>query len=94
MSTTVQGHRAMLNLPGYHSTAAIVAEVRDGGRGGGYAFATLQISDCQRSVSLEFNVNEPDEFENNLYKIDTILESMRVFRRAVVKQQKLVEKSS
>lgn len=50
--------------------------------------ATVQISDCDRKISLEFSPGDPDEHENDLYKVDTMISSLRAFRRALVKAQK------
>jgi len=78
----------MLNLPGHHSTAAIVAEVVQTGDGKYSTEAYLQISDCDRRIRLDFCIHDLDDHENNLHKIDTLISSLRSFRRAVVKAQK------
>lgn len=77
----------MLNLPGFHSTGSIVAEMRKA-PGARNAWATLDISDCTRTVSLELDLNTPDDFENNLYKLDVMIDSLRKLRRAVATHQK------
>ena len=81
----IEGKRALLNLPGYQSTAAIVAEVVTDEYG---AEASVQISDCTRKISLEFYAGRQEDHENNLHKVDTMLDALRVFRRALVKAQK------
>ena len=78
----------MLNLPGHHSTAAIAAEVVTTGPGRYDTNAFVQISDCDRRIALDFCLHDADEHENNLYKVDTLISSLRTFRRALVKAQK------
>lgn len=81
----VEGKRAMLNLPGHQSTASIVAEiVREAG---GWHEATFDISDCDRKISLSFGLSA-GSMENNLYKVDTIIDAAKTFRRALVKAHK------
>ena len=90
----VHGGRAMLNLPGYQTTAAIVAEVEDtstwaDGKGRkGLAVQTkydcepyvkFQVANCDRSIEFVFPL-EPHEVENSLYKIDTFIEALKDFR--------------
>lgn len=81
----VEGRRALLNLPGFHSTAAIVAEVTHDRYG---TNANVRISDCARGVNLEFYPAQAEYHENDLYKVDQMIDALRVFRRALVKAQK------
>lgn len=79
----VYGRRGMLNLPGWNSTAAIVAELENLE---GWWQPTLKISDCDRAVSL--NLMQPDtstdaQFENDMYKLDTIAGSVKELQRAM-----------
>jgi hypothetical protein len=96
-----RGGRALLNLPGQQSTAAIVAEIEDtSGWGKGEVRGkdhtsdtwvgslepdyTLQIANCDRSIQFELEFDTPDQRENCLYKIDTLLEVLSEFRGALV----------
>lgn len=98
----VRGKRALLNLPGHQSTAAIIAEVEDtrdwksGKDGDGDRFTAwdspdycLQISDCDRSIKLDLAWQTEDERENALYKIDTMIDALVAFRKGVAAEQKL-----
>lgn len=76
MSRTVKGARALLNLPGHHSTAAVVAEVRN------EHTCFVQISDCQRAVNLEFDMYSQDDYANGVFKIDTLIATLTTFRKA------------
>lgn len=80
--------RKFLNLKGHHTTAAILAEINPGDKN-----CTLDISDCNRTISLEFDLwtafqNDTD-FDtrkakaNALYKIDVLYKTIRDFRRVL-----------
>jgi hypothetical protein len=43
----------------------------------------LEISDCYKRVSLEFDVDTPEGRENSLHKLDTLEIAIRVFRDAL-----------
>lgn len=93
----VYGGRALLNLPGHHSTAAIVAEVESTagwaegeGRGGDEltrytALPTiqLQITDCDSKVNIEFDIDTPNSLENSIHKVDTMIEVLREFKKGL-----------
>jgi hypothetical protein len=98
MARKVHGSRALLNLPGHHSTATIVAEIEDTGgwtagksRNGedltGYNAKpewTFTLSDCDKRVYLELDFGSENNLENNLYKIDTMLDALTKLREGVV----------
>lgn len=50
-------------------------------------FAAIHISDCDRKVTISFELAE-ESHANNLYKVDTMINSLKAFRRALVKAQK------
>jgi hypothetical protein len=77
-SKRVKGGRALLNLPGHHSTAAIVAELVPGT---GYSY--INISDCSRQISIECPYADADDFENTLYKVDTMIDCLQKYRKAL-----------
>lgn len=87
MPKKIVGGREMLNLPGHHSTAAIVAEVTTDGPGRYDTYAVVQISDCDRKITLEFNPSDADAHENDLHKVDTLIACLRKFRRGLVAAQ-------
>jgi hypothetical protein len=45
--------------------------------------ATLEISDCSRPVSLEFDVDTLEAQANSLHKLDTLVAALQVFRAAL-----------
>ena len=44
---------------------------------------TLEIADCDRRVSLAFDVDTLEGRSNSLHKLDTLIASLRVFRAAL-----------
>jgi hypothetical protein len=94
----VRGKRALLNLPGFESTAAIVFEIQDTRQEKSnnlYANSpeyVFQLSDCSRSINFEFDFRTPESQENNLYKVDTMIEVLKAGRRALVAEHALYNK--
>lgn len=102
------GARALLNLPGQHSTGAVVAEIedtstwrkgknregRDLDRWSVEPSYTLQISDCSRTVNLDLDLHSgatPEQQENNLHKLDTLIDALTKFRAGVALEQQRKE---
>jgi hypothetical protein len=89
------GERHLLNQPGFHSTAAIVAEIEDTADLAplpDYAPApryTLMISDCYKVVNIEIDFSSEEERENSLNKVDLMLSALTAFRQGLVKEQDL-----
>lgn len=94
----VRGKRALLNLPGFESTGAIVFEIQDTRKTDPdslYANEpdyTFQLSDCSRSISFAFDFRSPEAQENNLHKVDTMIEVLKAGRRALVAEHALYNK--
>lgn len=98
MARKVHGGRALLNQPGHHSTAAIVAEIEDTrdwitgkGRGGddlqrynAAPLSTFTITDCDNKVNIEVGFDSDNGLENSLYKVDTLIATLRKLRRGLV----------
>lgn len=91
----VHGKRAMLNQPGYCSTAAIVAEIEDTSKRkkkpeNDYELqpeVTLQVSDCYRSISFDFHFDEADDRKNDLHKVDVLIDALTAFREGLAIEQ-------
>lgn len=85
---------ALLNKPGFHSTAAIAAHVkapRCYNKKGRYIDGTITISDCIRAIDLDVSGTKPEDYDNALYKIDTLISVLTEFRKAYVKARKQTE---
>jgi hypothetical protein len=86
----VYGMRSMLNLPGFESTAAVVAEVAE--KSWGWE-CSIQISDCDRKVSLSFcdpghSETTEEQYENDLYKVDTLIGALQEFRSGMKRRRR------
>ena len=47
---------------------------------------TLEIADCERRVSLAFDIDTLEGRANSLHKLDTLLAALQVFRLALVEE--------
>lgn len=88
------GGRGLLNLQGFETTGAIVAEIEDtrnwksgrdgeGNKIGSYISppsTTIAISDCSRSVQLSTYFTTKEEYENLLFKVDVMIDALQGFR--------------
>jgi hypothetical protein len=105
MPRKVYGGRALLNLPGHHSSAAIIAEVEDTrawgldrdksgeplGSSTGYSIQpriTCKITDCDNAAHIEFDLGTDHRLENSLHKVDTMIDTLRKFRKGLVEEDK------
>lgn len=105
----VHGGRALLNQPGHHSTAVLIAEIEDTrqwleGRGRGNADPTgynitpntkLIVSDCSQSINLELDIGTDARLENSLYKLDTMIAMLRKVRKGVlIEHERLIKRKA
>jgi hypothetical protein len=89
------GRRALLNLPGHESSAAIVAEIEDTStwkKGTGYdgkklepysdiePRVILQIANCDRSIVFNCSMDTEQEQENTLHKVMALIAALTEFR--------------
>lgn len=96
----------MLNRPGYQTTAAIVAEIEDtsawkpgkdrNGRDlsssyGTEPLYTLQLSNCDRSISFMLEFGSPERHANNLHKLDTMISALEKFRTGLAQEHEAYE---
>lgn len=86
-NSEVYGCRALLNPPGHHGTGAIVAEVTK--RDYGWE-AILKISDCDRTITLSLYGPTAADHDHaaDLFKIDTIIDSLREMRKGLVRARR------
>jgi hypothetical protein len=94
----VHGRRALLNLPGHHSSASIVAEVDDtstwpkGCTPSGEEYEsynvqpkiTCKITDCDNAVHIECDIMTANQLENSLHKLDTLIEALQALREGLI----------
>jgi hypothetical protein len=93
MARQVHGGRSLLNMPGHHSTAAIVAECDDtvsreiNDDDDGYRLQpniTCKITDCDSSVNIEFDVSTANQLENSLFKVDAMIDALMGMRDGLI----------
>ncbi len=79
--------RRFLNRRGFYSSAFVLASVEDTSAGEGSEQHTpeveLRIGDCNRSISLEFDLYGADDRRNSLEKIDHLVFVLSAFRDAL-----------
>ncbi len=85
----------LLNHPGYHAGAYIHVFVEDTSRRrfrpDGYPSPRfrLEIADCANHIRLEFDVETAGGRENSLYKIETLIGSLRRFQAGLQAEAEL-----
>ena len=72
--------RKFLNRPGFHSTAAVLAEVR---RDRQHVNLALEISDCSRKITLSLDTYDEENLNNTLRKLDILAETLARVRTVV-----------
>ena len=84
--------REFLNLPGHHSMANIVTDIKkyngDEEKGERWIDIHVGIADCNRSISLAFDYEDKEGRENSLHKVDTLINVLTEFREALEKEMK------
>lgn len=85
--------RKFLNKPKHQQGAFVIAAVEreeshwedssGGKRTNLWYYYTLQVADCNRNISLDFQERK-EERANNLHKIDLLLDTFTKFRAAMV----------
>ena len=86
--------KVALNLPGFHGGAYVRVFVGDTSeskrrRRIPEPRIRLRIADCENSIALWFELTTPEERENSLFKIDTLLASLHRFRDALADEAEL-----
>lgn len=74
--------RKFLNRPGQHTVASVLCSV---GRGGN----TFILSDCDRTIKLDFNGYRTDGRKNSIYKAQALIDVLSQFKAAMEEEFKL-----
>lgn len=75
--------REFLNKPGHHSTGHILAYVEKTDVNRKYSGSVgFTLADCSRQIDLAFDLDNADDRENSLYKLDLLIKSLQQFRKA------------
>jgi hypothetical protein len=83
---------ARLNRPGLYGDAFVRVLVAPARRGREPQFV-LQIADCSNTINLEFSVASAALRENSLFKIDTLIDALKRFRRGLAAEVDLAERA-
>lgn len=73
--------RRFINRPGYHTVASVLATVDHGD----YQFI---LSDCDRTIKLDFNAYQAAGRKNALYKVATLIDILSEFKIALEEEFK------
>lgn len=90
-SDLIFSRKEFLNLPGQESVAGIVATIKTedwGNSNKEYRNTSymLDITDCSDVIHLAFDHDNEYDRENGLHKIDTLIDVLSDFRKALVKE--------
>lgn len=90
--------RKLLNKPGWHGIAAVIAEVEDTRRVPKQEMrhhyrpnVVLQILDCSNACTLEFDYHDESARENSLFKARTLRDALVKFTDALEEEFELLE---
>jgi hypothetical protein len=79
----VYAENAILNLPGYETTAAIAASIEEIES---KMYAYLSLSDCTKTVSYHFELNiDEGNLQNAIHKVETMTAILMNFEEALQK---------
>ena len=90
--------RHFLNLPGYHAGAYVRAYVedtsalpneRDGRALNYFTRIDLEIADCDRRITLEFDLDTPGDRMNSFHKVDTLIAALQALREGMAEEAAL-----
>ena len=91
--------KSLLNLPGFHGEAHVRVLVSDTTRQRWkreppQPKIKLRITDCSHAIFLQFEVGSAEQRRNSLHKIDTLLDTLGLFRAALEAECELYEQRS
>lgn len=71
--------RRFLNRPGHHTVASVLCTVERGDM-------TFILSDCDKTIKLDFNGYRDDGRKNAIYKVDALIMVLEEFRKAMAEE--------
>jgi hypothetical protein len=90
--------RHFLNLPGYHAGAYVRAYVEDTSALPSeyderalnhFPQIDLEIADCVRRISLEFDITSAGDRMNSFHKVDTLIAALQALRQGMAEEAAL-----
>jgi len=91
MGKQIFSKRAFINKEGYHSNANVSSNITRNDFGHNGFYATYKLSDCRRTVELSIDLDDLEEYENTIYKLDQILSTTESFRKEILKLKPEIE---
>lgn len=83
----------LLNKPGFNATAAVSYTLKLSKNTSNtthvYDDGVIIISDCSKVISLDFSFSDEEEFDNSIFKIDTMIEVLNNFKRDLIQARDL-----
>lgn len=90
--------RRFLNKENFHSFAAIIGKIKiekyyndKNLLNSYYVTRYVSISDCSEKISLELNVETEEEYNNTLYKLDTLIDVFSKLKAGIISTRELVK---
>ncbi|HKG48644.1 MAG TPA: hypothetical protein VKB02_18055 [Pyrinomonadaceae bacterium] len=74
-------------------TSYVLATVENSFEGEYHSTATLYLADCKRTIRLEFYLGRAEARAASIGKINLLLEVMVQFKKALLKEMRLIEKA-
>jgi hypothetical protein len=91
--------RKFLNKKGHHSNAFIYAEIsknsspsKNKKKENIWRDSELKIGDCDRIVNLSMDLNSINATLNSIHKLDILIDTLKAFKRAFIKEVNLMRK--
>lgn len=89
----IHSRKEFLNKPFYHSDASVFSEVEIWEEEKEVSLGiVLELRDCWKKINLAFSVAEYEDLENSLFKVDTLINHLEVFRPKLIEAHKLNKK--
>lgn len=90
MEHKIHSRADFLNKPFFHSDGTIFSKIVLSERDKYIdVHVEMKISDCSDKITLNFYFEDEEDHENNLYKIDTMINHLKEFKRALERSSKL-----
>lgn len=91
--------RQFLNKKGHHSNAFIYAEIsknvsssKNKDKSNYWRDTELKIGDCDRIVNLSMDLNSLNSASNSIHKLDILINTLKAFKKAFIKEVNLMRK--
>lgn len=88
--------KEFLNLAGHNGQANVVANIVDWNSGYDKLERNVDIkldfADCSRVVNMDFDIGDEYNRENSIHKVDVLIDVLKDFRKALIKECKTQER--